>query len=294
MFKPKVSNNTIEIQQSSIVQNSIDLNQKTNNKFIDPQNIISPESYKILKKEKQIRKIGIIFWCIVLLLTIVGSIVNWFLNFNAYGWWVFIGMFFLVSVFLLVKNWIKLIAWKKIEIRYRESFALGDLAASTTFAELCKSLIHKSVSFLWIYIFIFTYYGLFNLIVFGLYKWNTIEIKTPETSSLKLNFEFNIREALENTFGNVKILLIVGISILFVITILFIVIRLYDKKRIEDAKLFIINDSGVVFSTIEESKRKLNKAWRNFYFIIFTLTILLPLALIIYLVSRKILKFRKK
>ncbi|VEU76273.1 MSC_0882 family membrane protein [Mycoplasmopsis columboralis] len=299
MFKPKISNNTVELQQSNKLEHSIAQQEKIINKYQDPQRMLSSDTFRILKKEKNIRKVALIFWWILLIICLSGMIMNYSFNTakepsSGIYYWIGLGLLLAISLFYFAKNLIRLSAWKSIERKYRESFSSGDIAASTTFADLYKDISRKVINLTWIYTFFMTYFGLLELIVFGLYKAEKIIIKTSETSAIKIDSTIDLVKLLDNGFGNTQVFLIIGLLSMVVISVLYFGLYLYDKKRIQDIKMFIVNDTAEFLSMVEDSKKSLNKGWRNFYIVVFVLVVLLPIAIFVYLLWRGVLRFKKR
>lgn len=299
MFKPKTSDTTVEIQTTNSLKDIVQPSENLSSKHSDPKRVLSDETYTIIKKEKNVRNASVIFWSFILLFIVIGLVLNGIINTwkqgpeYGIGYWILLSFLFLISFYFFGKNLIKVLGWKKVEKRYRESFQLGDIAASTTFADLYKSLIKKNVSQNWIFTFIITYGGIFLAIIFGLAMLEEIVIETPEGSLFDLKLHYKVLESMNRAFGSTTILLVSGAIILLLITILFIFIKLYDKKRIQDAILFIQVDNAKIAGDAEKSARNLNKIWRNTFIVTFILTILLPFALIVFLIWKGIIKVKK-
>ncbi|UUM19773.1 MULTISPECIES: MSC_0882 family membrane protein [unclassified Mycoplasma] len=298
MFRPKTSNDTVELQPTNQLEKSIQEQEKVINKYQDPNKQLSPATYRIIHKEKTILKFGIAFWVLILLATITAGLCNYFLNTaknpnSGILNWIIIVIVFLTTFYLLVKNLIRLSAFKNVERRYRESFSNGDIAASTLFADLYKSISLKLISYTWLYVFFMTFFALFVLIIYLLYNVGEWELKTSENSAIKFELHLNFQEIFKGWFGNTIAFLWVSLFVIISVTLLYIFILLYNKKRIADVKILIVYEAAQFITAVDQSKKSLNKAWRNTYIIIFILVYVLPFALMLFLIYRGVLRRKK-
>ncbi|VEU58646.1 MSC_0882 family membrane protein [Mycoplasmopsis gallinacea] len=264
--------------------------------YKDPKGQLSPAAFAVIKKESRIRIYSIIFWAILFLGAAVGLLLNYLLNTRKdpnsgillYVAFAALGFF---TFWFFVKNIIKLKSWKNVERNYRESYNIGDSSSSTTFAEAYRTLNLKSLRLKWFYGFYVTYMGLFILIV-ALLKNQVWQID-PQYSWLTIKGELNFPKLFEIWFGNTNALLIILGIVSAAITALFVLALLYDKKRIVEIQSFLGDKSIDVVNAVNNDLKSENKAWRRLYIIVFILLVLLPLAIIIYLIYRKVLSRRK-
>ncbi|UUD36169.1 hypothetical protein NPA08_04440 [Mycoplasmopsis citelli] len=298
MFQPKNSNDTVEMYSSNELQKHINEQEKIINKYQDPQQTLSPVTYKVIQKEKRILKITAIFWILIILATLASALSNYLINtriepssgiFN----WILIGIAFVLSVYMLFKKLIRIKDFKNIEKRYRENVVIGDIAASTVFADLYKSLSKRVVTYTWLYVFFMTFFALNLLFLFLLNRAGLWEFKTSPESSFRIEFTINFKKMFTSWFGNTNAVLIIGLVIVILITILYLYLNLYNRSRIFDVKSLIVHDSAQFITEADQAKKSLNKAWRNTYIIIFILVYVLPFALFLFLLWRGIIRRKK-
>ncbi|MGZ9797612.1 MSC_0882 family membrane protein [Mycoplasma sp. 4013] len=303
MFKPK--NNSDELVAKTVqLQMDSKSEIKEEVKYRDPKGLLNPATQKIIKKEIFIRRISAIFWGVIWGLSVLAIILVVVLKslddpYSGIALYVVFSFLFLLSAFLTIKGLIRISGWKKTENSFRQSYAKGDAASSSMFVETFKNLSLKALRIKWIYFFFTTYFVLFNLIVFGLWSAKTLEIGTPpsQASGIHTNFylSINFQEALDKAFGNVKTMLIIDLVVQLGLTGLLIAVLLYDKKRIQDIDLQLGSDDATakLKELIQNRKKSENKAWLILYIIIFILVVLIPLAWMLYLVYRKMIRRKK-
>ncbi|VEU75814.1 Uncharacterised protein [Mycoplasmopsis maculosa] len=291
-YKPIESKETIE----TIINNNVEIDEKKNNKYRDPKNQIPNHLYKVIKLEKNIKSFNIalsfslFITSIILLALAILKITPFSVEEESgplYGYIIAFSASAFISIAITIKNTIELTQWNSTINKYRESLNNNDKTSSNNFHITYRKIALKDINLLWLLIFTITYVGLVALIIFGLYKSGAWTIGN-ENSVVKLNIDW--KELLDNAFGNTQLFCILLASSLGLAVVLYILIILFDKKRLADIVDYLGDNSSEIYEKIETAKKERNKAWMKAYFIIVCLTILLPLALILYAAYRGIIK----
>ncbi|WP_406614044.1 MSC_0882 family membrane protein [Mycoplasma corogypsi] len=278
--------------------------------YQDPKNQLDPNLYTVIKREKRIKTISIIFWALLIVGCVIGAFLNWYLNvdFNFYELtkanfsqsvkqtkglanYAWITILFIISIAFMIKNAIKLSSLKKNEQLIRQSRDKHD----STLPELrdaYRTLVLKGLRISWLYGFFMTYGGLILIIIAALYSQQKPWVVESQSPGFKFTFDLDFKPILENAFGNMTIFFSAYGSTIAGLSLLYVFVLFYDKKRIADIKTQIRNDVAFIDGT-DALRIKENKAWRRTFIIIFVLVVLLPLALVLYLTYRGILKRKR-
>ncbi|OAB48890.1 hypothetical protein MGALLINA_03720 [Mycoplasmopsis gallinarum] len=282
-----------------IIQNNEEMTaqQKVKKFYKDPKGQIPPAAYKIIKNEKLIKDIGIGFWFIlttlmIIAFTLVAAQIAPFQNHLYVGWLISFGLIALIALFLGTKNLIDSIRWKNTIANLRDSITLGDYSWLNNFQIAYKKLVLKNTNLNWILIFILTYVGIFTAITLGLYNGGDWVIGKPDAQSvIYLNLTWT--KWMDNVFGNTRIFCYISFSALGLLIILYASIKLFDKKRIEDLENILGEKFIEISDKVQELKKERNKIWFRSYIVIVSLTILIPVALILYAFWRGLIKRKK-
>ncbi|TPR53528.1 MSC_0882 family membrane protein [Metamycoplasma neophronis] len=282
-------------QQSNVPNvNGIDQNQSKPS--FDYESTITPQKKKtllsIFRKEVVSKTFAMLFWLIFVIASIAGAIATYFLitakedsKSNGAGYYTLCGIIFLFSLILFIVYAVKLTALKMASRSLRTNIDTVDANIGFHLFELYRSLVLKKLRIIWIYAFFLTYYGIFNLIVFGLSKagiWSY--------SKQGVDFQINFPELLKKAFGNVNILLIIGASIICGITLLFIIIQIHLMRRINEVKYNLGGNVLQLTEIVKNDRKNENKNWLISYWIIFAIVFLVPLLLIGYLIWKGVIR----
>ncbi|RIV16728.1 MSC_0882 family membrane protein [Mycoplasmopsis gallopavonis] len=303
-FQPKDnSSNNVNLKTTEIPY-GID-EQSAAKVYVDPKNEISPLAHTTIRKEKTIRFIAFVFWLVIFVSSLVAigvavgiSKTNDYKNASFIGWYILFGLSTILGLVLFIKNAMDFASWRKTEKQFRYNYKRGDVAASTMFAELYKTLTLKNLRLMWLYFFFLTYFGLLLVIVAALNASGTWTIGKEPTSTSNGSFFIKLDwpKILESWFGKIWSFEVIGLIVLVTLTVLLLVVWLYDRKRIKDIQMNLGTDgqsAATLIASVQESRRSENKAWIKFYIFVFILTVLVPLAIFIFLVYTKVIRRKK-
>ncbi len=298
-YVPIKNSATLEIVQNNQISSFSSFDSKV---YRDPKNQLSPRVYKVIRAEKVLKLTLAFIWLSIMLLSIVAFTIiytNLFpkiLSRQNVGYLVMFGITGLISFFACIKNLIENSTWNHTIQRYRDAVQAGDYVSSNAFHLAYRRIVLKGVNLTWILVFVLTYYGLFSLIVYGLYVSGAWTFGLDENGKV-ISFvaiNLNWKEWLERAFGNVNLFTIINFTIMGSLIAAFITMKLIDKKRLADLDDFLGEKSVELHNQIEASKKDRNKMWFRIYIVVVILTILLPLALILIAFWKGILRRKKK
>lgn len=298
-YVPIKNNTTLEIVQNNQMSSFSSFDNKA---YRDPKNQFSPRVYKVIRSEKVLKLslsfiwLGIMLFTLILfILTYTSAIPNWLKKENT-GYLVLFGIAGLIAFFFAIKNLIENSTWNHTIERYRDAVQSGNQTTSNTFHLTYRKIVLKGVNLIWILVFVITYYGLFTLIVYGLYVSGAWTFgKDPETGKITkiIAFDLDWPAILTKAFRKVEVFTIINFAILGSIVVAFITMKLVDKKRLANLDDFLGEKSIEVHGQIDQAKKDRNKMWLRIYIVVVVLTILLPLALLIIAIWRGLLKKKK-
>ncbi|TDV24310.1 hypothetical protein BCF59_0269 [Mycoplasmopsis mustelae] len=305
MFKPKQNFEELQIKTAQVPLD-VDKEKREEEKYRDDRGLLNPANNKIIIKEKFIRRVGAIFWGIILLIAIIAILLIYFLSTvkdksSGIALYIIFSILILFALFFGIRSLINFSAWKRTEANFRRDYKEGETASNMMFVETYKNLSLKGLRLKWIYIFFSTYFILFNLYVFIFWKIDVVEIgakpqiQNGQIVSNSFYIIIHFARQLDKAFGSVKVLLIIDLVIEFIISVLFVAVLLYDHKRIQDISAFFgSNEASVkIAESVSERKRKENRAWLITYIIIFILIVLIPFAWILFLIYRRFIRRKK-
>ncbi|EGV00081.1 hypothetical protein MCSF7_01436 [Mycoplasmopsis columbina SF7] len=284
-YRPIEDSQTVEVIRNNQELDYVASDQKIHR---DPKNQISPRVYKVIRQEKVIKIINMSISFSLMLIAIILFILTYtqvgiFTAKLYVGYLIIFGAIAFFTMVFGIKNAIENKKWSNTVQKYREALNIGDYNTSNTFHIAYRKIVLKDVNLTWLVIFTITYVGLFSLIIYGLYS-------SKEWVIDKENFKLKLEWAkwLDNTFGNTILLCILcGISLATLVAT-YISILLFDKKRLSDIDDFLGEKSIEILKNINDDKKARNKAWLKSYLIIVTLTILVPIAIILFILWRVI------
>ncbi|QZE12188.1 MSC_0882 family membrane protein [Mycoplasma sp. Ms02] len=263
--------------------------------YRDPQGQLPAVAHAVVRKEKTIRKLSLLFSVITLFAGFLGILIS-ILTSPTFpvGWVILFGIILIYSIVSLIKNFFDLASWNRTTKSIRDSYSEGNDAARLMFHRFYRQLIMKHVRMAWGLLFIVTFFGAFLLITWLLYysfvlkEKHTFEIRLDSLdTSLNINFE-KILGAIYN--NNTGLMLILSAISLTGLILGYILLFAYDKKRMLDFTSLLGEKSHEIYESVQKSKEKKNK----FYFKIYLLTVFavffLPLLLILLLVWKKIVR----
>ncbi|QNM93664.1 hypothetical protein H9M94_00080 [Mycoplasma sp. Pen4] len=305
MFRPKNTSPSSVQQLTAEVPATI--NEEQNRiEEVDSNEILSRPLANTLKREKRIVWFAFWFWFGIFIAAWIGVLMNYFLNTipgqkesnptQGLAWYIMFALIILISFALFIKATFKISAIKKTLVACRESTQSGDIfAANTTITDIFRATTMKKMRLSWIFAFVITYFGLFNLIILMFLNiYGGIWEIHSNSASFKYDITINWWAIFDNAFGNVKTLLWVDLGVAFGIITLFVFTNLYDTKRIMDLKKYLGQDANTIITTVNSDKSSENKAWFKVYIIVFVLVVLMPLALLLFLLWRGIIRKGKK
>lgn len=299
-LKPMSNTASINIVDNKNVNNSLNRNQFLDR---DPKGQLPPSTFRIIKKEKNIRIISIVFWLVVFLSSLLVILLTKFIptlkQYSAAGIFILFGILLFISFILLVKNSIDYTSWSRVVKNLRESFSNGDASANVLFHKTYRNLIIKNVRLMWLVIFFETYYGLFTLITFLLYRYfiadeagsGKIIVGSPES---QLYFTFDVRQFLMSFYnGSPFLFLVFSIIALLSAIGIYTFVWMYDRKRQNDLINYIGESAHEIFEKVNLSKEKENKMWLKIYIFTFCILVILPLFLLILFIWKNIIRRKK-
>lgn len=295
-YRPIQNLNTIEIVKSN---HDLGLAQSNRRVYQDPKHQFSPRIYKVIRGEKILKITALSISFSIMIFSIILFILTWFKvgPFNTggekplIGYLVLFGTLGFFSMIQGAKNSIENLKWTHTVQRYRDAVSAGDYTSSTTFHIVYRKIILKDINLLWILIFILTYLGIITLIIFGLYQSGTWMAGSRDGHFF---IELPWREWLDNGFKNTRLFCLISVIIMASLIVAYSVIKVFDKKRLADISDFLGERSVEIQEQIETAKKDRNKMWARIYIISVVLTILLPIALVLILIWRGILRKKKK
>lgn len=263
----------------------------------------------IINKERTIKNITMMFWILVFLLS--GALALYtYLSFTRHiqtrnvgiGYYVLSGFGGLISLFYIGKTFIKLSGWKRAIKTMAQSDSKLNSPSTTLFLELYKGLVIKRVRTFWFMMFLFTYFGLFTLIVF-LLKDLILEIgsqfEKTKDGNVQNGFQFymvvDFKTRLKNAFGNVNLMLAINLGILIGSLAMFLFMTLQDGRRLQDVKMALGNEPAIIemFKITEEKRKTENILWIKIYLLSIGLFIILPIILILWGFYRRVIRGKK-
>ncbi|WP_369085672.1 MSC_0882 family membrane protein [Metamycoplasma spumans] len=258
---------------------------------------ISPEKRatirKIFKREYNAKLFSSLVWFTVLIASIIGVLLTYFLitaksenKKDGIGYYILSGGILILSLIVFIVYAIKLNAIKVVSRSLKDEKNRVDANVGLHLYETYRSLVLNKLRWIWLFVFFITYYGLFNLIVYGL--WKAGEIKIEKASGI--NISINLEKIMESAFKNVTVLLIIGGAIIGAITVLFIFSQIHFLRRINEVKYNLGSNVIEIVNSVKNDRRKENKSWIISYFVIFAIVFLIPLLLIGYLVWKGVIK----
>ncbi|WBP84036.1 MSC_0882 family membrane protein [Mycoplasmopsis edwardii] len=298
MFRPKRPNEGLELKTAQV-------NLQNNNErklYTDPQKQLNPQTYTIIRKERNVRVISAIFWGLIVLGSIIGMLTNflwYFINEKSNGivtYYILLAFPLLISFMFMTKSLIKVSGWSKVRNNFRTNYLQADASSSSMFVDIYQALVLKGLRLTWGLVFFLTYFGLFNIIILALKDqiWEIGSNFDGNTTSNGFNVHFLIdfSKWFKTAFGNVNLLLIIDLCVILGVIALYVLVILYDKKRIQDIQAnFGTGENAIaVKKLVEERRRAENKAWIKTYIIIFVIVVLIPLVLILFLIYKKFIR----
>ncbi|WP_041594058.1 MSC_0882 family membrane protein [Mycoplasma crocodyli] len=293
-------------EPTQVITNVISLKNLSNNKKdFDTNEEINPKVYRIIRKERRLKKINSIIWFtfLVLIALATTALLLTHLNIinsaqfglttiekekiNYIGYYILFSILAITSIYFSIKNAIEFNSWKTIIKKLRNAYSINDATANFKFYDMYKKLILKGIKTTWIFIFILTFYGYFALLIFA-FKYVKVN-----TESELITIKFNMELLLEKAFGDIKIFSIINVISLLIIAFLYVIIILIDKKRINDFQYFLGTKTIDIAEAITIQKQNLNKAFLKAYLVSVGIFIVLPIFLLLLSIYRK-LKRRKK
>ncbi|MFV8473529.1 MSC_0882 family membrane protein [Mycoplasma sp. 3118] len=266
----------------------------------DPQRIIATPVYNVIRREKRLTIMQFLFWFALFLVSIAGILTNYFLNTRVdknqgIAWYVLVGIVFLVSLSLFAKALTKNKAWRRTEQMCRDNYRNGNLAAVTVISDTYRAIRFKLLRLSWLFAFFMTYFALFNgVILLLLNLWDGHWVLNIDKANLKLNLDLDWEKILNGAFGDVYVLLYIDLAVAVGFTFLFVLMVMYDRKRYMEASTFLGTDATAIKNAVNAELKNENKAWIKAYIIVFIIVVLLPLALLCYLIWKGILRRGKK
>ncbi|WP_029906535.1 MSC_0882 family membrane protein [Mycoplasmopsis opalescens] len=289
-----------DIDTVEVIQNnhSIDLESKAKKTYNDPKNQISPRVYRVIFAEKLIKNLIILFYSILfvsslLIFTLTYFNIGVFKN-NYLSYKIIFGTLSVIFLLLLIKHAIDKLKWKHAEQRYRNALESGDYMSDTTFYLAYRNITLKGVNLTWYLIFILTYMSVITGIIYGIYSIGKINISYDGEFGNRIQLTYDIPAVLNKAFGDTTIFSLIMVLVMIGITLLYITLKLIDRKRLSDFSDLLGEKAIEIHSQVERAKKERNSIWIKVYFVIVTLTILIPLALIIIAIWRFIVKKRAK
>lgn len=292
-------NTNLEVAQRPVYKKEGNFNSKLDKKYKDPKNQLNSLTYSVFKKERFLYSVYVIFWSIIFVASLIGVVVNHFLNTtldyqNGLVWYFLLAPLALVSLFFMIKYGLDIKAWKRSEKIYRANVANGQVDGLIHFNEKYKKLILANLRRAWLFAIFVTYFLLFNLVVFGLWKAGNIDIVSNNADSpFQLNLHLDLTQLMDQIFKDTKILLIVNSVVLFAAFALYFAIFLYNKNRIENIKTLLGPEVNEIVNTVYLIKQRENRSWIIAYTIMFALIVLLPLTILIVLLFKKTIRRKK-
>ncbi|QGZ97399.1 hypothetical protein GE118_01145 [Mycoplasma sp. NEAQ87857] len=303
MFKAKMPHDQ---QVEAIENNSLEVNEllKTQeHTYFDKNNQINSDLYSTLVRERKIRLFSILVYLTFFIGSIVAGVINFVLNTKkvvidndksaslGIGWYVLIGAALLISLVFLIKNILKYKNLNATERKIRQNIEHKDTPTYSVFYEIYQGIVFKKLRLNWLFLFFITYFGLFTLLIFLLKDQHIVIGKEGTSGAFNFFLDIKFHNVFDKWFGNVEVLAYSLLGVIGGVSLLFTIFKIYDLKRLNALKNHLSGEVAAnFFATIEASKKQENRAWLKTYIIIFVLVVLLPLALILFLIYKKVIR----
>lgn len=263
--------------------------------FINYEQNKSFEILKVFKKEKKLKSI----FALIYFIFFIGILILIFLSaFNLISNFITqqnLGIIILLSVsclFFLFKTINELIEksfWNKTITQIEDKELANEKINHLLFISI-KKITLKQVNYFWFLILFLTYFGVFNLAIWFLYNRKSWSYGIDKDANIFtfIAFNFEWEKWLIKAFKNVNLMLIINLSIIISLIIVYVSYVLINKKRIFFLNEFIKKNYLQIQKELSKIISQRRKNWIKTYFILITLTILLPMAFIIYFIYRMI------
>ncbi|QBF34656.1 hypothetical protein EG856_01830 [Mycoplasmopsis phocirhinis] len=292
-FKPINDTSTIEM-----VKADTDLKIVSSKKTYDTQNQYSNRERSTIRTETNIKTINITLSFLIMFVSLFFIASSFFkippFNEKNYIGYVVVFSFCAFIFFALgIKNAIEKRAWKKAIELNGASRNMGDYALNNTFHIAYRSIILKNINLTWILVFILTYVGVITAVIYGLYNIGKVDFELDVFGG-KIITNLDFAKWLDSAFGNTLLFCLISVLSMSALIVFYVIMRLVDKKRLSDLENYLGDRSVQIHEQIQKAKKDRNRAWGIAYAVLVILTILIPLALIVFAIWRAIRRKKVK